>query len=143
MSQRLRKGDEILAAWHDDGFLYAGIVVSEAEGQVHVAYFDGDEAQVAEADVKNAALGPGVAVQANWKGQGEYHRGAIVRRVGQAFEVRYDDGDQAWCTIAQIRVRTEVVAALPPATRVCAWCGSRMADEADRCGACGAPRGEA
>jgi hypothetical protein len=130
----------VLATWMDDGFLYPGIVVRLADKTAHVAYLDGDEADVDLADVRHGAIGLELPVSVNFKGKGNYYPGAVKERVGQAVYVVYEDGDRGWATMGQVRVRREVMAALDRAFVACTWCGAALRAEDVRCGACHAPR---
>lgn len=136
-----RVGDEILAPWHGDGFLYPGIVVGLADDQADVAFLDGGRARVSISSLRRAGFGPGLAVQARWRGQELFYGGVVTRRMGPAVHVAFDDGDADWITIGQCRVRAAVIDHLPADERSCTFCGTAMPADAPRCAGCGAPRG--
>jgi hypothetical protein len=111
-------GDEVMAPWADDGYLYPAIIVSVADAiaqgevvqQLHVAYLDGDEGDVAANSVlRGAELSIGASVSVNWKGKGTYFEGVVKQRVGRAYFVHYEDGDKGWTTIAQVRMEAKDV----------------------------------
>jgi len=133
-------GDEIMAPWTNDGFLYPAILVAIDGEKGHVAYLDGDEADVWLAALRHGALGPGMQVNVNWKGQRRYYDGVIRQRIGQAVFVDYADGDRGWATVAQCRVRAEVVQVIQPQLMACSYCGSPMDVGAPACPTCGGPR---
>lgn len=132
-------GDEVMAPWMDDGFLYPAVLVELDGARAHVAYLDGDEADVPAKALQQGALGPGLAVNVNWKGRRTYYEGVVRTRVHQALFVDYADGDRGWTTVAQCRVRARTLADRPPETRACAYCGAGVAVSAGECGTCGAP----
>ena len=132
-------GDEIMAPWTNDGFLYPAILVAIDGEKGHVAYLDGDEADVWLAALRHGALGPGMQVNVNWKGQRRYYEGVVRKRVQQALFVDYADGDRGWTTVAQCRVRAALLADAPLALRACAYCGASIAVDSAKCPECGAP----
>ena len=135
-----RIGDEVLAPWLDDGFVYPAVVVELKPAGLHVAYLDGDEADVPSGAVLPGVFGPGVTVSVNWKGRRTYYAGVIAQRVGAALFVHFDDGAREWTTVAQGRVRADAAASLRPSEVVCDFCGARRPDVEPACGQCGAQR---
>ncbi len=135
-----RIGDEVLAPWANDGFLYPAILVHEAGPTAHVAYLDGDEADVPVASLRQGVFGPGLRVSVNWKGRRAYYDGVIRQRVGAAVFVEYEDGDRGWTTVAQCRVRIDVVQQIAPALVACGFCGAAIDGSLARCPQCGGPR---
>ena len=135
-----RLGDEVLATWADDGFLYPAILVSISGGTAHVAYLDGDEADVPLASLRQGVFGPGLTVSVNWKGRRAYYNGVIRQRIGPAVYIEYEDGDRGWTTVAQCRVLIDVVQQIAPATVACVYCGAPVDENASLCSQCGAPR---
>jgi hypothetical protein len=97
-------GEVVFAPWANDGFLYPGVVVRADARATHLAFLDGDEADVPTGTLHRLAVTPGMKVSVDWKGKGRYFTGTVVSGVGVAFEMRYDDGDHGWTTIAQIRL---------------------------------------
>ena len=130
----------MLAPWGGDGFLYPAVIVDVHAASVHVAYLDGDEADVPLGALRQGVLGPGVKVNVNWKGRRTYFNGTIQKRINQAVFVDFEDGDRGWSTLAQCRVRATELEAVHPTTSVCTHCGSVMSPGANACAACGAPR---
>ena len=96
-----RLGEEVLAPWASDGFLYPAVLVEISDTSAHVAYLDGDESDVPTASLRAGCIGPGLPIQANWKGKGRYYNAVVDRRLGQALFLNYADGDRGWATIAQ------------------------------------------
>ncbi|MEE2828121.1 MAG: hypothetical protein VX498_02950 [Myxococcota bacterium] len=138
---RFNLGDEVLAPWARDGFLYPAVLVECGPNKGHVAYLDGDEADVDLAVLRQGIIGPGLAVQVNWKGKRRYYKGIVQQRLGQAVFVHYEDGSREWATIAQCRVHLEVAGLIAESTRACAYCGCGMQAEDPRCPGCAAPPG--
>jgi hypothetical protein len=132
-------GDEVLAMWQNDGFVDPAVVVAVDGPNAHVAYLDGSEATLPFGALRHGTLGPGLALQANWRGGGSYYEGTITQRIGMAVYVVYADGDRGWSTLGQCRVRAEVLATIPPTTAACTYCGSPVQYGAVECGRCGAP----
>jgi len=98
-------GDQIWAPWGADGFLYPAIVVATIDAvQSHVAYLDGDEGPVTLKETLYGSLQVGNQVSVNYKGLGDYYVGTIVKIIGMAVEVDYEDGDHGFTTIAQCRL---------------------------------------
>src|ERR1700733_9406773 len=84
-------GEQIWAPWGADGFLYPAVIVAKIDAsQVHVAFLDGDEGAAMIKDLMHGSLGVGNQVCVNYKGQGTYYTGTIVKVVGTALEVDYD-----------------------------------------------------
>ena len=136
----IRLGDEVLAPWANDGFLYPAIVVQVQGQSAHVAYLDGDEADVPLASLRNGVFGPGLSVNVNWKGRRTYYNGIIRQRVGQAVFVDYEDGDRGWTTVGQCRVKVDVAQSIQPRLLACAYCGYAMDEGLAVCPGCAAPR---
>lgn len=136
-----RLADEVLAPWMNDGFYYPGILVALDASGATVAYFDGDYTGVDLGALRKGSLGPGLAVQVNYRGKGGYYGGVLTQRLGAAFAVAFDDGERGWCTLAQVRVRSAIVEALPAGRSNCPFCGAVLEGDPVRCGGCGAPLG--
>jgi len=107
-------GDEVLAPWADDGYMYPAIIAEVHDSRVHVAYLDGDEGDVDTSSLlRGFELSVGQTVSVNWKGGGEYFDGIVRRRAGNAFFFDYEDGDKGWASIAQVRISSkDIVTAL-------------------------------
>jgi hypothetical protein len=138
-----QSGDEVLAPWLDDGFLYPAVLVALEGDQAHVAYLDGDEADIAASSLSQSMFGPGLVVHVNWKGRRAYYPGVIQRRLGMAVFMHYDDGTKGWATIAQCRVAVAVAEsqkAQVPDTLACSFCGGSVPGSVSRCSNCGAMR---
>ena len=133
-------GDEVMAPWANDGFLYPAILVELSPGHAHVAFLDGDEASLGLKSMRQGVIGPGLGVQVNWKGRGKYYAGTVHKRCGQAVFIHYQDGSKEWTTTAQCRVHIEVTLGIDESTRACAYCGRIMSTEEPLCKSCGAPR---
>ncbi len=121
----LRIGSEVLAPWGNDGWMYPAVVVSVGGGTAHVAFLDGDEADVSAQLCHHGAIAAGTRIQVNWKGRKTYYFGQVVSRLGAALQMAYDDGDKGWATISQCRIRIEDVSKLS-AARACPTCGSTL-----------------
>lgn len=134
-----RIGDEVLATWQDDGFLYPAIVVAVDAATAHVAYLDGSEATLPLTALRHGTLGPGLRLQANWRGGGSYFEGTITQRIGLAVYIAYADGDRGWSTLGQCRVSTEVLATIPTTTTACTYCGAALQATTPMCDRCGGP----
>ena len=135
-----RIGDEVLTIWGEDGFLYPAILVSQDGDNAHVAYLDGDEADVPLAKLNQGAFGPGLRVNVNWKGRRVYYWGKITQRIGVAVFLEYEDGTSGWATIAQCRAQSSLTENRKPEAVACTWCGTEMTTTTKRCGTCGAAR---
>jgi hypothetical protein len=133
-----RVGDEVLAPWMNDGFLYPGVVVKRAGATAHVAYLDGDEADVPVEQLRVGAFGPGLKIQVDWKGGGKYYGGMIVGRIGQALQMDYDDGSHEWTSVGKCRLPITLAGMLAGRPAVCTYCGHPIDPGAGRCGTCGA-----
>jgi len=135
-------GEEVLAPWLDDGFYYPAIVVGlpSAEGLVHLAYLDGDEGDAPTSTVRRGVFGPGVHISVNWKGKGAYYGGEVVKRVGGAVQMAYDDGDAGWATLSQCRIRADLLRGMADTMVACTFCGAALTDKDPSCMSCGAPR---
>ena len=102
---KFEEGDEVMAPWGDDGYLYPAIIVEMRGSSVHVAYLDGDEGDApVSALLRGREITVGSTVNVNWKGSGTYYEGVVKQRAGNAFFFHYEDGDQGWATIAQCRI---------------------------------------
>ena len=136
----LKLGDEVLAPWAQDGFLYPAVLV-ELDGQsAHVAYLDGDEAEVDASTLRRGVIGPGLHVNVSWKGRRVYYNGVIRKRIAQAIYLDYEDGDHGWATLSQCRVRASVLEEVQPHLIACTWCGAAMDAGETVCPTCHAPR---
>jgi len=132
-------GDEVLAPWGKDEFLYPAVLVLLEREVAHVAYLDGDEADVPVEALRQGVLGPGVVVNVNWKGRRTYYDATVRKRLAQAVLLDYEDGTQGWATVCQCRIRVSVLAALQTESRVCSFCGSSETENGT-CRICGAQR---
>jgi hypothetical protein len=135
-----RVGDEVLAPWANDGFFYPATLVRLQGTTAHVAYFDGAETDVPLASLRRGVLGVGANVSVNWRGKGTYYRGGIAERIGPALFLHYEDGTQGWASIAQCRIRVEVLATIDVQFAACGYCGNAMRATDINCPTCGAPR---
>jgi hypothetical protein len=137
---RFQVGDEVLAPWSGDGFLYPAVLVELGEKKGHVAFLDGDNTSLEPSSLRQGVIGPGLLVQVNWKGRGTYYGGMVTKRLGQAVFVHYEDGSKEWTTTAQCRVHWEVAMNIDESTRACAYCGRIINENDHTCTSCGAPR---
>ena len=103
-------GTDVLAPWLNEPNFYPAVVVSiDAGGIAHVAYWEGDIANVPIASLRPATYQVGERVEANWKNKGSYYAGVILARVGAAVQIQYDaDGVIEWTTFAKCRVKSPV-----------------------------------
>lgn len=139
--EELRLGDEVLAPWLNDGWYYPAVVVAVGGPMVHVAYLDGDEADVPLASLRRAVFGTGLRVQVNWKGRRTYHGGVIRQRIGMALAISYDDGSNEWATVVQCRVDANLLATINPSLSACTSCGAPIDGATNACAYCGMTRG--
>jgi hypothetical protein len=92
------------------------------------------------ASLRRGVLGVGANVSVNWRGKGRYYGGTIVERIGPALYLHYEDGTQGWSSIAQCRIRAEVLANIDSQLAACGFCGASMRAADVSCPHCGAPR---
>ncbi|MFO0685419.1 MAG: tudor domain-containing protein [Sandaracinus sp.] len=102
-------GSDVLAPWLNDPNLYPAVVVSvDAGGIAHVAYWEGDVANIPVGQLRPAHYQPGDPVEANWKNRGQYWPGIILARIGGAVQIQYaSDGTIEWTTFAKCRVKAQ------------------------------------
>ncbi len=136
----VRIGDEVLAPWQNDGFLYPAFVVALDGALAHVAFLDGGEADVPLPSVRRGCFGIGITLLVNWRGKGKFYRGVVAARVSNALYVHYEDGNRGWTTIGQCRIPAAAIDALPPTQAACSFCGAPVLTSAAGCDGCGAPR---
>lgn len=136
----IRVGDEVLAPWGSDAFLYPAIVVALQDANAQLAYLDGDEGVAPLASLRRSCFSVGMTISVNWKGKGTYYRGVIAWRIGSAMYLHYEDGDKGWTTLGQCRVPAAVIEAIPPEQAACSFCGAPVHASAPHCGQCGGPR---
>jgi len=98
-------GEEALAPWSDDGFLYPCVLVDVHEETADIVFLDGSLACMAVGELRAVRLGAGSQPEVNWRGGGTFYGGTILRRRGLAVLVHFDDGTREWSTVAQCRVR--------------------------------------
>lgn len=135
-----RVGDEVLAPWMNDGFLYPAVLVKLEGEAAHVAYLDGAAADHPVTALRLGAFGPGLAVSVDWRGQKRYYPGTIVGRVGQALDIAYDDGSREWSVVGKCRLPIAALAALSLQHVACSYCGNAMQATSIKCDTCGASR---
>ena len=140
MTTSFKIGDEVLASWLDDGYFYPATVVGLEAKDAHVAYFDGEDADVPLSELRRGVIGVGANVSVNWKGKGEYFEGVIEKRVGAAVYVLFDDGSREWATLTQVRILGTVLSGIDVAMAACSYCGNLISASATQCQTCGAPR---
>lgn len=97
-------GGRILGQW-GDGFWYPGSITARNGALAHVAFDDGDQADLPPSRIRPLEWSVGSRVQCNWKSHGRYYQGTITRSSGQAIHVSYDDGDQEDTYIGKCRSR--------------------------------------
>jgi hypothetical protein len=137
----VKVGDEVLAPWMNDGFVYPAVMVEVRGASAHVAYLDGDEGDVPLQTLRRSVFGGGMAVQVNWKGKGQYFNGVIQKRIGSALYLHYEDGDKGWTTLGQCRVAEQALAAISEEQAACSYCGAPVHTSAPQCNYCGTHRG--
>lgn len=99
-------GTDVMAPW-GDGFLYAAVVVREDPDdpeQVLVAFWEGEAATVATAELHPCTFQVGMRVFANHLNQNDYQAGTIVRRIGGAVQIELKNGSTVWTTWAKLRI---------------------------------------
>lgn len=98
-------GTDVLAPWAGEPNLYPAVVVAVSGPTAHVAYWEGDIADVLVSQLRPVSYLPGERVAANWKNKGAYYPGVILQRVGGAVQIQYEqDGVIEWTTWAKCRV---------------------------------------
>ena len=102
-------GSDVLAPWLNEPNFYPAVVIGvDAAGIAHVAYWEGDIANVPVATLRPATYAVGERVEANWKNKGQYWPGVILQRIGAAVQIQYDsDGTIEWTTFAKCRVKVQ------------------------------------
>lgn len=101
---RFEPGTDVWAPWND-GFLYTAVVVRELDdGEVLVAYWEGDAATVNGDELQRLHFEVGMKVFANHMNQNNYQDGTITKIVGGAVQVELKNGSTVWTVWAKCRI---------------------------------------
>ena len=107
-------GDRVIARWTNNLY-YPGKVTepSPCNGEIHVLFDDGDRISHLTTDVSAVILDKpptkielGQHVMATWKGGKKYYIGFVtdIRTGSHKFKVTFDDNDEDFYTMAQLRI---------------------------------------
>jgi hypothetical protein len=99
------QGDWVLGNYRGQGYWFPGIVQSVDGGNVTVRYDDGDVETVGRSAVRPYDWMIGMAVECNWKNQGQWYRGTIASLAGESIGIAYDDGDKETTKTGRCRSR--------------------------------------
>jgi hypothetical protein len=96
-------GDRVLAQWDADGLWYPARITAVEGRAIHVAFDDGDVAEVGALQVREVDWRVGTRLECNWHNQGRYYGGVVTFLEGERIDFRYDDGDRETMTIGRCR----------------------------------------
>ncbi|OQA30859.1 MAG: Caspase domain protein [Betaproteobacteria bacterium ADurb.Bin341] len=99
---QIETGARILGQW-GDGRWYPATISSQNGDFFHVAFDDGDQANLPRTRIRGIDWKLGTRVQCNWKGRGRYYTGTITVKEGNFVHISYDDGDQEDTSIGRCR----------------------------------------
>ena len=105
-------GSSVFARW-TNGLYYTGVIDSATDTTFHVLYDDGDEITLEKSDPKAivmntvpkpSAVTVGTEVIAFWPNRVRYYPGYVGEIKGDEYYILYDDGDEGWARLDQLRV---------------------------------------
>jgi hypothetical protein len=99
------RNQPVLAQW-SNGWWYAARISGWNSEVYHVAFEDGDTANLRPNRISGHVWRPGSRVQCKWRGGDTYYDGVIAARNGTAVRVHYDDGDREDTYLAYCRSKT-------------------------------------
>jgi len=100
--EKTEPGARILGQW-GDGRWYPATISSQNGDFFHVAFNDGDQANLPRTRIRGIDWKVGTRVQCNWKGRGRYYTGTITVKESNFVHISYDDGDQEDTSISRCR----------------------------------------
>lgn len=100
-----QSGEWVLGKYRNGPYWYPGIVQSDNQGRVTIAYDDGDRETLPSSQVKNYTWQAGTQVECNWKNGGQWYPGRIAALRGGSVSIAYDDGDKENTTTGKCRSR--------------------------------------
>jgi hypothetical protein len=96
-------GERAFVSWSQDQYWYAA-TIRQVQGQrLYVRFDDGIEQWTTMDRATKINLAVGDQVQARWQGGRIFYPGRIAQRNGEQVFVVYDDGDQEWNTVSNLR----------------------------------------
>lgn len=100
----LKVGDGVLARFSADNYLYYGTIEGKNDQNVRIRYFDGtmEEVLITEICELEHALKK-LEAEADYQKKGLYYSCRIIRKIEQAYEVKYEDGSLENVGIEQLR----------------------------------------
>lgn len=103
-------GSAGMVEYRDTGQLYAAVVTEALPGgEVRVVFADGDTRTVSASSVKPDVLAVGMRVGARLRSWPRFVSGRVLRRIGHAVFVEFDDGDRQWTSIGLVRIPADAV----------------------------------
>jgi hypothetical protein len=104
LAEGVKVGDTVLAHWAPGNAYFVGTAVEEKGPGFLIVFEDGDTAVVSKSKIRQNDIKAGSRVIARWK-DGQYYQGRVVKIVGRALYIRYDDGDEGWAPWSWIAVK--------------------------------------
>jgi hypothetical protein len=98
------KGSRVLAQQPKDQYWYPATVLSAEGDEVEVHFEDGSADSLDGKQVLPLTLTIGNKVESNFQGGGAYYPGQITKQDGDKVFIHYNDGDEEWTTMSQVRV---------------------------------------
>ncbi len=98
-------GSAVLAPFGgSDAPLYPGVVVAEHGDELDIVFADGTMRTISRQLVTADTIESGSAIEVS---QGyDWNRARVLERIGDALRVNFDDGSEAWTTLARVLTRT-------------------------------------
>ena len=95
----------MLGNYQGQGYWFPGVVQNIQGGNITVRYDDGDVETVSRSAVRPYDWMIGMAVECNFKNQGEWYPGTIASLAGESIGIAYDDGDRETTKTGRCRSR--------------------------------------
>jgi hypothetical protein len=100
-----QQGEWVLGRYRNGAYWFPGIVQSDNNGRVTVAYDDGDRETLSSNQIKAYDWHVGTRVECNWKNGGKWYAGRITGLRGGVVSIAYDDGDKENTSTGMCRSR--------------------------------------
>jgi hypothetical protein len=99
--------EELALGRRENGdWFYPAVITNDRPGEKHLVYADGSVGWTPEASVARDTIATGTRLEARPRRglESVFTAATVLQRLGDVLKVRYEDGEESWTSLEQIRI---------------------------------------
>lgn len=96
-------GDRAFAYWEADEYYYPATITEIEDEDIYIRYDTGEEAWTNSDYLQEMIVETGDLVESKWSEDGEYYAAEVLSVSGDQVQVQYEDGNEEWTTLNNLR----------------------------------------